>query len=185
MFSVLAHDIFPAGIRVLSQPVLLHQGSFGKAALSRGLAHLCRCSFDADYYHRRHHHHPHHHHHYHHHPEAAEEVEVVEDVVAASEQEQETLVNVAPPLQNGHMVVDGVELHMGCTLATLGAACGVLGIGKSGGKTTILQRIETHLKKQDLLLQHEFQTDARDFANLPREQTIPRSLLQRRKGGMC
>ena len=116
-------------------------------------------------------------------PEAAEGMDVVEDVAPASDNEQDASAIAVPPLQSGHVVVGGVELHMGCTLATLRAACGVLGIGKSGGKSTILQRIESHLKKQDLLLRHEFQTDARDFANLPREH--PKGAHSRREKASC
>ena len=41
----------------------------------------------------------------------------------------------------------------------LRAACEVLGIGKSGGKQTVFARIEQHLKTQELLQQHAFQTD--------------------------
>ena len=67
----------------------------------------------------------------------------------------------------GHVVVNGIELHPGCTLKTLRAACEVLGIGKSGGKQTVFARIEQHLKTQELLQQHEFQTDG---VPLPLEQ---------------
>ncbi|CAE7194541.1 unnamed protein product [Symbiodinium sp. CCMP2592] len=43
----------------------------------------------------------------------------------------------------------------------------VLGIGKSGGKHTVFARIEQHLKTQELLQQHAFQTDG---VPLPLEQ---------------
>ncbi|CAE7833119.1 unnamed protein product [Symbiodinium sp. CCMP2592] len=45
----------------------------------------------------------------------------------------------------GHIVVDGVELHEGCNLKTLRAACKALGAGQSGGKATVLSRIAGHL----------------------------------------
>ncbi|CAE7237703.1 GIP [Symbiodinium sp. CCMP2592] len=79
-------------------------------------------------------------------------------------------VGPVPPAEvpsQGHVVVNGVELHPGCTLKTLRSACEVLGIGKSGGKATVFARIEQHLKTQELLQQHAFQTDG---VPLPLEQ---------------
>ncbi|CAE7264057.1 unnamed protein product [Symbiodinium sp. CCMP2592] len=76
-------------------------------------------------------------------------------------------VSLAEVPSQGHVVVNGVELHPGCTLKTLRSACEVLGIGKSGGKQTVFARIEQHLKTQELLQQHAFQTDG---VPLPLEQ---------------
>ena len=71
----------------------------------------------------------------------------------------------------GHLVVEGVELHLGCTLATLRAACSVLGIGRSGGKATVLERIGNYLARQRLLERHAVQDDPVARAQLPIEQT--------------
>ncbi|CAE7242873.1 RE1, partial [Symbiodinium sp. CCMP2592] len=60
----------------------------------------------------------------------------------------------------GHIVVDGVELHEGCNLKTLRAACKALGIGQSGGKATVLSRIASHLDKLKLLERHQVQHDS-------------------------
>ncbi|CAE7512794.1 GIP [Symbiodinium sp. CCMP2592] len=57
----------------------------------------------------------------------------------------------------GHIVVDGVELHEGCNLKTLRAACKALGIGQSGGKATVLER-------------HQVQHDSIAFQSEPRQQ---------------
>eukprot|EP00439_Symbiodinium_sp_Y106_P059247 s2323_g8.t1 len=57
------------------------------------------------------------------------------------------VMNADVPAQ-GHVVVNGIELHL-------------------GGKATVLQRIEQHLRTQKLLQQHEFQTDG---VELPLEQ---------------
>ena len=80
----------------------------------------------------------------------------------------------------GHVIVNGIELHLGCTLSTLRTACQVLGIGKSGGKKTVLQRIEQHLKTQELLQQHEFQTDGREPLREQKFVEAPTAEEQRR-----
>ncbi|CAE7616396.1 GIP [Symbiodinium natans] len=74
---------------------------------------------------------------------------------------------VMQPAMRAHVVVEGVELHEGCTLSTLRAACTALGIGKSGGKATVLQRIHNFMDRQRLLERHQVE-DAR--VQLPREQ---------------
>ena len=70
--------------------------------------------------------------------------------------------------QPGHLVVDGIELHERCTLSTIRAAATKLGLGKSGGKTTVLDRIRSHLAKQRLLETHELSHG--DALTLPKEQ---------------
>ena len=55
------------------------------------------------------------------------------DEVLDAEAEAATAAHQSQP---GHIVVDGVELHEGCNLKTIRAACEALGIGKSGGKST-------------------------------------------------
>ena len=79
---------------------------------------------------------------------------------------EEALAVVPPP---GHLVADGVELRENCALATLRAACAALGLGKSGGKATVLQRLRNHFAKQRLLEAHEAQGDPAR-SQLPREQ---------------
>ncbi|CAE7566837.1 RE1 [Symbiodinium sp. CCMP2592] len=61
------------------------------------------------------------------------------------------------------VVVDGTELTLDCTLATLRAAAQSLGIGKSGGKATVLKRIKEFLARNDFL-----------WANLPTDVQLPR-----------
>ncbi|CAE7730403.1 RE2 [Symbiodinium sp. CCMP2592] len=61
------------------------------------------------------------------------------------------------------VVVDGTELTLDCTLATLRAAAQSLGIGKSGGKATVLKKIKEFLARNDFL-----------WANLPADVQLPR-----------
>ncbi|CAE7322877.1 GIP [Symbiodinium sp. KB8] len=70
----------------------------------------------------------------------------------------------------GHIVVDGVELHEGCNLKTLRAACTALGIGRSGGKATVLSRIASHLDKLRLLEKHQVEHDSLALEREPRQQ---------------
>ncbi|CAE7217588.1 unnamed protein product, partial [Symbiodinium sp. CCMP2456] len=72
--------------------------------------------------------------------------------------------------RQGHIVVDGVELHEGCNLKTIRAACQALGVGKSGGKSTLLARIASHLDKQRLLEKHQVEYDSIASRQQPREQ---------------
>ena len=52
-------------------------------------------------------------------PEAREGMDVVEDVApGSSDNEQDASAIAVPPLQSGHVVVDGVELQRNCTLAS-------------------------------------------------------------------
>ena len=71
----------------------------------------------------------------------------------------------------GPVVVDGVTLNLECTLSTLRAAATSLGLGKSGGKATVLKRISDHLKKQQLIQQHQARADL-DKPVTPREQAV-------------
>ena len=50
--------------------------------------------------------------------------------------------------QQGHLVVDGIELHEQCALRTLRAACTRLGLGKSGGNN---EHIRSHLSLKEQL----------------------------------
>ena len=87
--------------------------------------------------------------------------------------------------QQGHLVVDGIELHEHCTLSTIRAAATKLGLGKSGGKTTVLERIRSHLAKQRLLETHELSHG--DAPALPREQTpvVGPSAEQKPRHSLC
>ncbi|CAE7314347.1 RE1 [Symbiodinium microadriaticum] len=76
----------------------------------------------------------------------------------------------APAPSRGHIVVDGVELHEGCNLKTLRAACAALGIGRSGGKATVLSRIASHLDKLRLLEKHQVEHDSIAVQSEPRQQ---------------
>ena len=58
------------------------------------------------------------------------------------------------------VVVDGIALSVDCTLATLRAAAQSLGLGKSGGKSTVLRRIREHLVRHNLLEQHRAHAEA-------------------------
>ena len=87
--------------------------------------------------------------------------------------------------QQGHLVVDGIELHEHCTLSTIRAAATKLGLGKSGGKTTVLDRIRSHLAKQRLLETHELSHG--NAPALPREQApvVGPSAEQKRRHSLC
>ena len=61
------------------------------------------------------------------------------------------------------IVVNGVELNHECTLSTIRTAAQSLGLGKSGGKATVLQRIKDYLARHDLL-----------WANMPADVHLPR-----------
>ena len=106
--------------------------------------------------------------------------EVFDDVVDggiedadAAEAPAEGSEGAAPPdaePSRGHIVVDGVELHEGCNLKTLRAACKALGIGQSGGKATVLSRIASHLDKLKLLEKHQVEHDSIAVQREPRQQ---------------
>ena len=87
--------------------------------------------------------------------------------------------------QQGHLVVDGIELRERCTLSTLRAACTKLGLGKSGGKLTVLERIRSHLSKQRLLETHEVSHG--DAPLLPKEQppVVGPTAEQKRRHCLC
>ena len=87
--------------------------------------------------------------------------------------------------QQGHLVVDGIELHEHCALSTIRAAATKLGLGKSGGKTTVLERIRSHLAKQRLLETHELSHG--DAPALPREQApvVGPSAEQKHRHSLC
>ena len=56
---------------------------------------------------------------------------------------------------DGTLVVDGVSLSLESTLAVLRQAAQSLGLGRSGGKSTVLKRIRDHLARQDLIAAHQ------------------------------
>ena len=87
--------------------------------------------------------------------------------------------------QQGHLVVDGIELHERCTLSTIRAAATKLGLGKSGGKMTVLERIRSHLAKQRLLDTHEVSHG--DAPSLPKEQppVVGPTAEQKRRHCLC
>ena len=87
--------------------------------------------------------------------------------------------------QQGHLVVDGVELHERCALSTIRAAATKLGLGKSGGKMTVLERIRSHLAKQRLLDTHEVSHG--DAPLLPKEQppVVGPTAEQKRRHCQC
>ena len=58
----------------------------------------------------------------------------------------------------GPVMVNGVALNLEC-LSTLRPAATSLGLEKSGGKATALKRISDHLKKQQLIQQHQVRAD--------------------------
>ncbi|CAE7493821.1 unnamed protein product [Symbiodinium natans] len=65
------------------------------------------------------------------------------------------------------LVVDGVALSMACTLATLRSAANALGLGKSGGKSTVLKRIRTHLDQQQLIAAHKARSQLAEMTERP------------------
>ena len=87
--------------------------------------------------------------------------------------------------QQGHLVIDGIELHEGCALSTIRAAATKLGLGKSGGKQTVLERIRSHLAKQRLLETHEVSQG--DAPLLPKEQrpVVGPTAEQKRRHCLC
>ena len=60
----------------------------------------------------------------------------------------------APVADDGSLVVDGTTLSMNSTLAVLRQAAQSLGLGRSGGKSTVLKRIKDHLTRQSLIAAH-------------------------------
>ena len=61
----------------------------------------------------------------------------------------------APVADDGSLVVDGTTLSMSSTLAVLRQAAQSLGLGRSGGKSTVLKRIKDHLTRQSLIAAHQ------------------------------
>ena len=55
---------------------------------------------------------------------------------------------------DGSVVVDGVTLSLANTLSSLRQAARNLGLGRSGGKQTVLKRIRDHLSRQQLIASH-------------------------------
>ena len=72
------------------------------------------------------------------------------------------------------LVVDGVTLSLDTTLSTIRKAAESLGLGRSGGKSTVLKRIRDHLKKQSLIAVHEARQHLKDMPSLGSEadQTV-------------
>ena len=62
---------------------------------------------------------------------------------------------------DGSVVVDGVTLSLANTLASLRQAAQNLGLGRSGGKQTVLKRIRDHLSRQQLIASHQAMLRAR------------------------
>ena len=96
---------------------------------------------------------------------------VAQDVENEPHVEGEAQVEGETPRPPGEepIVIDGIELTLACSLAVLRAAAAKLGLGRSGGKATVLRRIREHFKRHDLLQQH---CDAKVPEHLPREQSI-------------
>ena len=57
--------------------------------------------------------------------------------------------------QGDSLIVDGITLSLNSTLAVLRQAAQSLGLGHSGGKSTVLTRIRDHLSKQALIAAHQ------------------------------
>ena len=64
---------------------------------------------------------------------------------------------------NDSLVVDGVTLSLDTTLSSIRQAAESLGLGRSGGKSTVLKRIRDHLKKQSLIAAHEARQHLKDI----------------------
>ena len=62
---------------------------------------------------------------------------------------------------DGSIVVDGVTLSLANTLSSLRQAAQNLGLGRSGGKQTVLKRIRDHLSRQQLIASHQAMQHAR------------------------
>ena len=63
------------------------------------------------------------------------------------------------------VIVEGVTLSLECSLRTLRAACTALGLGRSGSKQKVFDRIKDHLKRQDVLQRFQIQEQQRRDAS--------------------
>ena len=86
--------------------------------------------------------------------------------------------------QGDSLIVDGITLSMNSTLAVLRQAAQSLGLGRSGGKSTVLKRIRDHLSKQALIAAHQARQQLVDATvRVPNEQssvTLPSEEEQRK-----
>ncbi|CAE7209997.1 unnamed protein product [Symbiodinium sp. CCMP2456] len=88
-----------------------------------------------------------------------------------------------PADDDGSLMVDGVSLSLDSTLSVLRQAAQSLGLGRSGGKSTVLKRIKDHLTRQSLLAAHQAREHlASTTERVPQEQkpVVPPSEEERR-----
>ena len=105
---------------------------------------------------------------------------------AAPDQQAELEVDGAlhdetPVDDDGSLVVDGTTLSMNSTLAVLRQAAQSLGLGRSGGKTTVLKRIKDHLTRQSLVAAHTGKTAFGRFRGTCSSRAAPRRCTKRRR----
>ena len=86
--------------------------------------------------------------------------------------------------QGDSLIVDGITLSLNSTLAVLRQAAQSLGLGRSGGKSTVLKRIRDHLSKQALIAAHQARQQLVDATvRVPNEQagvSLPSEEQQRK-----
>ena len=86
--------------------------------------------------------------------------------------------------QGDSLIVDGITLSLNSTLAVLRQAAQSLGLGRSGGKSTVLKRVRDHLSKQALIAAHQARQQLVDSTvRVPNEQarvTLPSEEQQRK-----
>ena len=65
------------------------------------------------------------------------------------------------------LVVEGIAIKPDSTLAVMRSACGLLGLGKSGGKAKVYKRLCEHVKKMELMMKHRALSQAKAATHEP------------------
>ena len=92
----------------------------------------------------------------------------------AAAEEAELPVAERPDVDYKSVMVDGVKLYSNTHLRTLRGACESLGLAKTGGKATCLERLWKHLESQELIAAHSARRDLRGDVSRPfHGQPIP------------
>ena len=89
------------------------------------------------------------------------------DELPAAAEEAELPVAERPDVDYKSVMVDGVKLDSNTPLRTLRGACGSLGLSKTGGKATCLERLWKHLESQELIAAHSAHRDLRGDVSRP------------------
>ena len=89
------------------------------------------------------------------------------DELPAAAEEAELPVAERPDVDYKSVMVDGVKLDSNTPLRTLRGACESLGLSKTGGKATCLERLWKHLESQELIAAHSAHRDLRGDVSRP------------------